>query len=111
MAFKMKGFSPFNMGEAYNPEMEPAMDQTPMMKYGKTPMKKPLVGGQSRLPEELKEKILASPAKKYGKTPMKKDSKKKDKAKAVRKAKKANKKKSRSYKKFSNLAKRDDDRG
>lgn len=60
--FRMKGFSPFNMGNAY-----------------KTPMKKPLVGNQDRLPEELKEKILDSPMtmydksamKKYGESPMK----------------------------------------
>ena len=64
--FRMKGFSPFNMGNAY-----------------KTPMQKPLVGNQDRLPEELKEKILDSPMKmydksamkKYGKSPMKKDDK------------------------------------
>ena len=64
--FRMKGFSPFNVGNAY-----------------KTPMQKPLVGNQDRLPEELKEKILDAPMKmydksamkKYGKSPMKKDDK------------------------------------
>ena len=33
------------------------------LKYGKSPLKKPLVGDQHKLPKEIKDKILASPAK------------------------------------------------
>ena len=71
--FKMKGFTAFTKAE--------------------TPMKKPLVGDQNKLPENLKQKILDAPMKmydkssmkmydksamkKYGKSPMKKDDDKK----------------------------------
>ena len=48
--FQLPGFSPFNMGNTY-----------------KTPMKKPLVGDQDKLPENLKQEILDSPMKKYSK--------------------------------------------
>ena len=123
--FTMKGFSPFNMGTPYE-----------------TPMKKPLVGNQSKLPPELKEKILATPMKKYGKTPMKKHGKtpykqgmlkpmpanwKGTKEEWLKKQGEINKefikmrqntskniekrKKDKSYKKYSDLAKFDDDKG
>ena len=42
------------------------------LKYGKSPLKKPLVGDQHKLPKEIKDKILASPAKMGHKSPAKK---------------------------------------
>tara|TARA_R110002012_G_scaffold262290_1_gene444484 strand:- start:332 stop:799 length:468 start_codon:yes stop_codon:yes gene_type:complete len=79
--FKMKGFTAFTKAD--------------------TPMRKPLVGDQNKLPENLKQKILDAPMKmydkssmkmydksamkKYGKSPMKKDDDKSKKQKSTNK--------------------------
>tara|TARA_R100000234_G_C4973079_1_gene167204 strand:+ start:43 stop:303 length:261 start_codon:yes stop_codon:yes gene_type:complete len=42
-------------------------NKSAFMMKGKSPMMKALIGNQKNLPEELKEKILASPGKMYGK--------------------------------------------
>ena len=42
-------------------------NKSAFMMKGKSPMMKALIGKQKNLPEELKEKILASPSKMYGK--------------------------------------------
>jgi hypothetical protein len=46
-----------------------------IQQYDASPMSKPLVGDQDKLPKHLQEKILASPMKKYGESAYKKDKK------------------------------------
>tara|TARA_R110002020_G_scaffold32271_2_gene99430 strand:- start:208 stop:585 length:378 start_codon:yes stop_codon:yes gene_type:complete len=93
MAFKMKGFKPHNMYKTEKAETnkehlalkEKGYDHSPYNKYksdaqrkavhaskAESALKKPLVGDQDQLPENLKQKILDTPMKKYGKSPMKK---------------------------------------
>tara|TARA_Y100001973_G_C5199964_1_gene336868 strand:+ start:2384 stop:2806 length:423 start_codon:yes stop_codon:yes gene_type:complete len=74
----MKGPSGFKM--KYSPNKKtgegfPFKAVGGIQQYDASPMSKPLVGDQDKLPKHLQEKILASPMKKYGKSAYKKDKK------------------------------------
>ena len=74
----MKGPSGFKM--KYSPNKKngegfPFKAVGGIQQYDASPMSKPLVGDQDKLPKHLQEKILASPMKKYGESAYKKDKK------------------------------------